>query len=706
MVQLDGAPELLGEVTIMLKPTTFARALAALLATASMFACGGAVDVEDPRAMPHQSNAGLDWRDQVIYQIMVDRFSNGDPNNDYGIAISVPGRYHGGDWQGVIDQLDYLEELGVTALWISPTYSNTEEDAGFQSYHGYWPFDFIRPNQHFGDLHKLRELVDKAHERGMLVILDVVLNHVGQLWYYDINGNGQPDEWLSGGGNNHTCVQICGNPGTSDECSEDEQIYCEKGSDQLERILEWDPDYDPRGIQGWTSLGFRGPADIRFTDWPELNRTVPPRPPEWFGWPEDKPWFDDPSWYNRHGRVYVWWHEEDYSEEFVRLQETTGDFPGGLKDLNTDNPDVQEALIRAYEFWIDAGDFDGFRIDTIKHMDRPELDHDVRGFVGEFATRIRAHAAAIGKQNFLLFGEAFDGDDVLTGAYTFPGVDSRGSFGRLDSTFYFSQYYSVIRDVFMAGGPTQSVACSYGARVGNQPEECAASPTGPTYYGLPHASPEEGGIGLAPQQVLVNFLDNHDLPRFLFELQNLNSKVDPVVGLKNALFFLMTWDGIPCIYYGTEQLFDGGVDPGNRENMFEGNPDHDLPAFDTDNEMFRYVQSLIALRKELPALRRGGMMIRWTTDRPRGASDSGILAFERADGDDRAVVVINTADQQDSTTCAPEEEGGECMQTGFAPGTVLTDIAPNSDGASFVVAADQSLAVSVPPRGGRILVAQ
>ena len=64
--------------------------------------------------------------------------------------------------------------------------------------------------------------------------------------------------------------------------------------------LEWDPEYDPRGIQGWTSrrLHRRRPTSA-FPDWPAKNRTPPPRPPAWIGWPDDKPWFDDPAWYNR-----------------------------------------------------------------------------------------------------------------------------------------------------------------------------------------------------------------------------------------------------------------------------------------------------------------------------------------------------------------------------------------------------------------------
>jgi pullulanase/glycogen debranching enzyme len=72
-----------------------------------------------------------DWRDEVIYQIVVDRFSDGDPNNNFNVDLRKEAAYHGGDWQGIIDKLDYLEDLGVTALWISPVVRNVEEDAGF-----------------------------------------------------------------------------------------------------------------------------------------------------------------------------------------------------------------------------------------------------------------------------------------------------------------------------------------------------------------------------------------------------------------------------------------------------------------------------------------------------------------------------------------------------------------------------------------------
>ena len=681
-------------------PYMLRLALAAAIVP-GLVACGGAGDFDHPAESAHQSNVGLDWRDQVIYQIMVDRFDNGDPNNDINVRPSVPGRYHGGDWQGVIDRLDYLEQLGVTALWISPVVKNTEEDAGFASYHGYWTQDFLRPNAHFGDLTKLRELIDKAHARGMLVILDVVTNHVGQLFYYDINGNGQPDDTVSGGGFSHTCLQICQqNPAL---CSSDEMTYCGQGKDYLERIIEWDPDYDPRGIQGWTSLGFSGGADIRFTDWPELNRTPPPRPPDWFGWPEDKAWFDDASWYNRKGRVYVWWHEADYSRDFVREQETKGDFPGGLKDLDTDNADVKEALIRSFEYWIEVADFDGFRIDTVKHIDRPETARNLRGFWGAFNDRMRAKAAALGKQNFFIFGEGFDGNDELIGSYTWGGNDAAGTFGRFDSMFYFSQKYRGIDPVFRANQPTKNLECLYNSRVGRNPADafCSANgfAPGPTYQNVPHATSETGGTGIAPAAAMVNFLDNHDLPRFLFE------NPDPAV-LRSALMYLMTWDGIPCLYYGTEQLFNGGVDPKNREDMFGGNRERGYAPFATDHETFKLVQGLIAMRKDLPALRHGTVSPLWSTTVSGARRDAGIFAFERSVTTPMAqtvLVVLNTSDQA-SESCNPQSEGGACLDTTFPPGTVLTDVMPGGGSQTFTVGAGGTIAVSVPPRSGRVLV--
>ncbi|MDT7809392.1 MAG: neopullulanase [Acidobacteriota bacterium] len=135
--------------------------------------------------------------DDVIYFIMPDRFADGEPaNNDPrkspGLYDRSKGRYyHGGDFQGLIDHLPYLKELGVTAIWINPVYDNTDRldekemypdtEGGPRkpttAYHGYGAIDFYGVEEHYGTLEKLREFVDKAHAAGFKVIQDQIANH-------------------------------------------------------------------------------------------------------------------------------------------------------------------------------------------------------------------------------------------------------------------------------------------------------------------------------------------------------------------------------------------------------------------------------------------------------------------------------------------------------------------------------------------------
>lgn len=110
---------------------------------------------------------------------MTDRFHNGDKTNDAGTDPTSPNRFHGGDWRGLIDKLDYLSDLGVTTLWISPLPEQMRDFFGTDGYHGYWTKDFTRPEPSFGDVDTLRELVDSAHEKGIKVLVDLVVNHLG-----------------------------------------------------------------------------------------------------------------------------------------------------------------------------------------------------------------------------------------------------------------------------------------------------------------------------------------------------------------------------------------------------------------------------------------------------------------------------------------------------------------------------------------------
>jgi alpha-amylase len=167
--------------------------------------------------------------------------------------------------------------------------------------------------------------------------------------------------------------------------------------------------------------------------------------------------------------------------------------------------------------------------------------------------------------------------------------------------------------------------------------------------------------------------------------------------------YLMTWDGIPCIYYGTEQLFAGGVDPKNREDMFGGNPTMGYAPFATDHETFKLVQGLIAMRKDNEALRQGTVSPVWSTTVAGPRRDAGIFAFERKTANQTALVILNTGDV-DSETCAEIADGGECVLTSFPAGTTLKDIMPGNEGDTFTVKADGTVAIPVPARSGRVLV--
>ncbi|MBK8286513.1 MAG: hypothetical protein IPK97_17515 [Ahniella sp.] len=132
----------------------------------------------------------IDWRDQVIYFLMIDRFADGDPdNNDQGTGEydpADPRKFSGGDLQGVQDHLDYIRGLGATAVWITPPVANQWWDprAGFGGFHGYWARDFKAVDAHFGTIDDYRSLGRAMDESGLALVQDIVVNHVGNYHGY------------------------------------------------------------------------------------------------------------------------------------------------------------------------------------------------------------------------------------------------------------------------------------------------------------------------------------------------------------------------------------------------------------------------------------------------------------------------------------------------------------------------------------------
>ena len=595
-----------------------------------------------------------DWRDEVIYQILVDRFENGDRGNDYLVDHDDLARYQGGDWQGIIDRMGYLEELGVTTLWISPVVRNVETDANVDGYHGYWAQDFGDVNPHFGSLATLQELVREAHRRDMKVIIDIVTNHVGQAFFYDMNLNGVADINFQNNG----------------------------GPMPVRHFTEYDPDFDPRGIQAFTSLGEAGPAPVIFQYDPATNH-LPPQPAL----------FEDPAVYNRKGRTF------DFDDPDQLLH---GDFPGGLKDLDTRRCDVKQEMVEVYAQWIEKTDADGYRIDTIKHVEYE--------FWRYFTQRLRQRLAEQGKTNFLMFGEVFDGRDDLLGSFTKHDILGDADLIRLlgrtvddgptdeqqladeqacspdgepitgdqiDSVFYFSQHFQAVRDVFTAAQSTDRIQALWENR--------------PNTWGT---EPNALGIGVSPAQMPINFIDNHDVSRFLFNLRDRSAEVRRTL-LHNVLLFVSTAQGVPCLYYGTEQEFDGGNDPANRERLWD-------TGFDTSGPTFQWTKRVLALRAAYPALRRGGTRVTWSTSHTGDESDAGIFAFERFGNDSGGSYVIMVFNTHQGHASATSFEG-QGMAVSAPPGTVLVD-ALSPDQASVVVAADGTVDLLVEPMKGAMLV--
>lgn len=143
------------------------------------------------QARTGNSPLDFDWDEARIYFLLTDRFYNGDSSNDNPNQIpgsydpAQPEAYHGGDIRGIIEKLDYLDELGINTIWITPIVDNIDFDVrhgknGPQfGYHGYWAKNFEMMDEHLGDINDFKELIDKAHDRGIKIMVDVVLNHAG-----------------------------------------------------------------------------------------------------------------------------------------------------------------------------------------------------------------------------------------------------------------------------------------------------------------------------------------------------------------------------------------------------------------------------------------------------------------------------------------------------------------------------------------------
>ena len=158
---------------------------------------------------------------ESIYFIMVDRFENGDPANDNaGFVAGDPtggfdptdiGYWHGGDLKGVTKHLNYVKSMGFTSIWITPPVKQKYIQESSAAYHGYWGLDFTTVDPHLGTEADFKDMVTRAHELGLKVIVDVVANHTADVIYYDNSkpkilaseANSKKPDWLNNINNYH-----------------------------------------------------------------------------------------------------------------------------------------------------------------------------------------------------------------------------------------------------------------------------------------------------------------------------------------------------------------------------------------------------------------------------------------------------------------------------------------------------------------------
>ncbi|WP_456788130.1 pullulanase-type alpha-1,6-glucosidase [Cellulomonas sp. P5_C5] len=303
--------------------------------------------------------------DQQFYFVMTDRFADGDDANDTGgltgdrlvtgFDPTDKGFYEGGDLAGLHDKLDYIEGLGTTAIWLTPSFKNrpvqgsgADVSAG---YHGYWITDFTQIDPHLGTNAELEALIADAHARGIDVYFDIITNHTADVIDY---AEGQYDY-----------VDKATSPYTDAAGTVfDPDTYA--GTDTF-------PATDPATSFPYTPVIDPEDADVKVPGW--LN---------------------DPTLYHNRGN-------STYSGEST----TYGDF-SGLDDLMTENPAVVDGFVDVYNQWVDLG-VDGFRIDTAKHVNFE--------FWQKFTTDVRDHAASIGNDDFFMFGEVYDADPVKLAPY-------------------------------------------------------------------------------------------------------------------------------------------------------------------------------------------------------------------------------------------------------------------------------------------------
>ena len=344
--------------------------------------------------------AAFDWHNATVYFVLTDRFVNGDPSNDHSYGrrndgMQEIGTFHGGDLRGLASKLDYLQQLGINALWISAPFEQihgwvgggTKGDFPHYAYHGYYTQDWTTLDANMGNEADLRALVDGAHQRGIRILFDVVMNHTGYATLADMQEYHFGALYLSG-----------------------DELKNTLG----ERWTEW----KPAAGQSWHSFN----DYINFSDKAGWEK--------WWGknWIRtdigdyDNPGFDDLT----------------MSLAFLPDLKTESTTPSGLPNFYLHKPDTHAKAIAGYtprdylthwlSQWVRDYGIDGFRVDTAKHVELPAWQQLKTQASAALVEWKKANPdKALDDKPFWMTGEAW-GHGVMQSDYYRHGFDAMINF--------------------------------------------------------------------------------------------------------------------------------------------------------------------------------------------------------------------------------------------------------------------------------------
>ena len=571
------------------------------------------------------NNDRTDFRDESIYFMITTRFYDGDPKNNVlcwdnqAAQIETKDPCWRGDFQGVIDKLDYIKALGFTAIWITPVVQN----ASGYDYHGYHASDFSKVDCRYqsGDGKKsgdvmFQELIDKAHAKGIKIILDIVLNHTGNF------------------GEEHFCKEF-----------------------DRDTRLRNQADINACMIPNFETLG---------SDYPSLLPAAQ--------YQRRLALMKNTDGQNHDSHNY-WHHLGSFNWDFPNRW--WAQIAGDCVDLNTENNTVAEYLVKCYGNFIKMG-VDGFRIDTSGHISRLTF---CKQFIPQFAALGKQYEnKRLNKAPFFMYGEVctrgheatYRGQANLSCYfYTWKSDESLMNQWDGSQSFWDSQVLpegsGPVGPQELCGKETFGDKKSENAKMINgawhKPDYSEASGFNvidfPMHYSYNTAN---DAFRVAKEDELYNdatynvvYVDSHD---YSPGPNDLNRFGGTDAQWAENLSLLFTFRGIPCIYYGSEVGFRRGVriDPGPNGPLsetgrayFGGYITGDVTATDfgeykasgnvaasLNHDVAQHLIRLNKIRQAVPALRKG----QWTTDGCKATGKNGI-AFKRATENCYALVALN-----------------------------------------------------------------